>query len=157
MAVRPLVPLLVIAAFAAGCAARPARVLPPAPPPGRAPLTVSVASSLIGVPYRNGGTTPDGFDCSGFTQYVLGQAGFRLPRSVQDQFAAGEAVDRDHVRAGDLVFFAIDGRTVSHVGLAVGRDRFVHAPSSRGFVREESLLVSYWESRFAGARRVAGR
>jgi cell wall-associated NlpC family hydrolase len=152
--VRALLVALAVSAATGACAARTARV----PEPGaEANAAVSAAAGLIGTPYRNGGTTPDGFDCSGFTQYVYREAGIALPRSVQEQFAVGIPVDRDRLRAGDLVFFAIDGQTVSHVGLAVGPDRFVHAPSSRGRVREESIATSYWEPRYAGARRIVAR
>jgi cell wall-associated NlpC family hydrolase len=152
--VRQWASLFVTVLLAGACAARTPRVLPPAPPSTAPPQVVVVAESLIGTPYRTAGTTPDGFDCSGFTQYVYRDAGIALPRSVLEQYALGAPVGRDEIRAGDLVFFAIDGTTVSHVGLAVGPDRFVHAPSSRGYVREESLSISYWDSRFRGARRL---
>jgi cell wall-associated NlpC family hydrolase len=115
---------------------------------------VEVAESLGGTPYRSGGTDPDGFDCSGFVQYVFGQAGVGLPRSVREQQGAGVPVERDEVQAGDLLFFAIDRRTVTHVAIAIGSDSFIHAPSERGVVRAERLSSTYWSSRFAGARRV---
>ncbi len=127
-----------------------------APPPEPAAMDrelVSVARSLVGIRYVNGGTTPAGFDCSGFVRYVFGEVGVTVPRSVGDLAATGERVDRAHLRAGDVVFFAIDGHTISHVGIAVSADTFIHAPSSRGFVREESLNVAYWRTRFAQARR----
>ncbi len=130
---------------------------PPAPPPASGAAVVALARSFVGTPYRNGGTDPGGFDCSGFTRYVFRQLGVALPRGVQEQATAGDRVDRRDLRAGDLVFFAIDGRTVSHVGIVVSADRFVHAPSSRGSVREESLGVAYWQARYAAARRVVRR
>ena len=111
-----------------------------------------VARSLIGAPYRNGSADPVGFDCSGFVQYVFAELGVAVPRSVRDLAAAGERVDRNRLRVGDVVLFAIDGHTVSHVGIVVSDDTFVHAPSSKGRVREESLSLAYWHSRFAGAR-----
>jgi cell wall-associated NlpC family hydrolase len=116
-----------------------------------------IARSLVGAPYRNGGVDPEGFDCSGFVQYVFGELGLAVPRSVRGLEATGERVDRDRLREGDVVLFAIDGRTVSHVGIVVGDDTFVHSPSSRGRVREESLNLAYWHSRFAGARRFVQR
>jgi cell wall-associated NlpC family hydrolase len=127
---------------------------PPAPPPASGATVVALARSLIGTPYRSGGADPRGFDCSGFTQHVFLQLGVALPRTVLEQAAAGNRVDRRDLREGDLVFFAIDGRTVSHVGIVVSADRFVHAPSSRGSVREESLGIAYWQTRYATARRV---
>lgn len=117
----------------------------------------ALARSFVGTPYRNGGADPGGFDCSGFTQYVLAQIGVALPRTVLEQAAIGDRVDRRDLREGDLVFFAIDGRTTSHVGIAVSADQFVHAPSSRGSVRDEWLGAAYWQTRYATARRVVRR
>jgi cell wall-associated NlpC family hydrolase len=131
--------------------------LAPPPPPASGAAVVALARSFIGTPYRNGGADPGGFDCSGFTQYVFAQLGVTLPRIVGEQGNAGDRVHLRDLREGDLVFFAIDGRTISHVGIAVGADRFVHAPSSRGVVREESLSVEYWQTRYATARRVVRR
>jgi cell wall-associated NlpC family hydrolase len=90
-------------------------------------------------------------------RYVFGELGITMPRSVHEQASLGESVDRDDLRPGDLVFFAIDGHTISHVGIAVSADSFIHAPSSRGSVREESLGIAYWRARFAQARRVVRR
>ena len=152
-----LVPLLAVILLT-GCVKRSRPTLPPpAPPPASGATVVALARSFIGTPYRNGGADPGGFDCSGFTQYVFAQHGVALPRTVMEQAAAGNRVDRRDLRQGDLVFFAIDGRTVSHVGIAVSADRFVHAPSSRGSVREESLGIAYWQTRYATARRVVRR
>jgi cell wall-associated NlpC family hydrolase len=106
------------------------------------------------VPYRNGGSDPSGFDCSGFVQYVFAKFGTALPREVRDQYQAGKPIDLDDVAAGDLLFFETVSRGASHVGMAVGDGQFVHAPSSRGVVRVERYSVSYWASRFVGARRV---
>jgi cell wall-associated NlpC family hydrolase len=140
--------------LAAACARRVPPELSPPPEPAPAAFDLaSLARSLVGAPYLNGGTTPAGFDCSGFVKYVFAEAGIAVPRSVREQAVTGRPVDRDHLRPGDVVFFAIDGRTISHVGIVVGADTFVHAPSSRGHVREESLSVTYWRTRFAGARR----
>jgi cell wall-associated NlpC family hydrolase len=73
---------------------------------------------------------------------------------VKDQFEEGREVDADDLRPGDLVFFRTDGRRVSHVGIAIGGDRFVHAPNSRGVVRVESLGSDYWSQHYVGARRI---
>jgi cell wall-associated NlpC family hydrolase len=111
------------------------------------------ATDLLGTPYRNGGSTVEGFDCSGFVQYVFAQHGVRVPRTVRRQSEVGARV-RD-VAAGDLVFFQTEGRGPTHVGIALGPDRFIHAPSSRGVVRVEPFAAPYWSSRFLEARRVA--
>ena len=115
---------------------------------------VGTALDLRGVRYRNGGADPAGFDCSGFTQYVFAQHGVKLPRSVRDQFDRATPVPPGEVRDGDLLFFATDGPAASHVGIAVGGDRFIHAPSTSGVVRVERITARYWSERFVGARRV---
>lgn len=116
-----------------------------------------LAVSLVGVPYRNGGTSPaSGFDCSGLVWYVYRQAaGLSLPRSAPEMARAGWPVEADATRAGDLVFYNTLGRAFSHVGLYVGGGRFVHAPSSGGSVEIVPMHNGYWVRRFSGARRVA--
>lgn len=111
------------------------------------------ALALRGAPYRNGGTTPDGFDCSGFVQYVFSQHGRAVPRETREQFRLGRSVKRSDLEPGDLVFFSTTAPGASHVGIAIGGDQFVHAPSSRGVVRVEHLSAEYWNDRFIGARR----
>jgi cell wall-associated NlpC family hydrolase len=115
---------------------------------------VGTALELRGVPYRNGGADRNGFDCSGFTQYVFAQHGHQLPREVRDQFKTGKSVNREELEPGDLIFFATTEPGASHVGIAVGGDAFVHAPSSTGVVRVERLSSTYWTSRFVGGRRL---
>jgi cell wall-associated NlpC family hydrolase len=110
------------------------------------------ALSLRGVPYRNGGADPSGFDCSGFVWYVFARHGVSLPRTVPAQFGAARPTSGP-VRPGDLVFFSTAGSAASHVGISLGGDEFVHAPSSTGVVRVERLSASYWSRRFLGARR----
>jgi cell wall-associated NlpC family hydrolase len=172
---RRLAPLVTVAALlgAAGCASsgavpRPfpgapvppgAEAAPAAEPPaaGVAILPVPLLATALrfqGVPYRNGGSDPSGFDCSGFVQYVFAQHGLALPREVRDQYRAGVAVDRQAVEPGDLVFFQTVSRGASHVGIALGDGAFVHAPSSRGVVRVERYTTSYWATRWVGARRL---
>ena len=118
------------------------------------PPVVGTALSLQGAPYRNGGTDPSGFDCSGFVAYVFAQQGLALPRSVSEQYSWGRSVSADAVHPGDLVFFSTVAPGASHVGIAVSADEFVHAPSSSGVVRVERLSTPYWNSRFIGIRRV---
>lgn len=142
------------------------RVLPPradtAPAPATSPAEVlsapislvQTALSLRGTPYRNGGSTPDGFDCSGFTQWVFAQHGVRIPRETQEQFRLGADVAPGQQRPGDLVFYRTSGASVSHVGILLGDGSFVHAPSSRGVVRIEQMSLPYWQRRFVGIRRL---
>jgi cell wall-associated NlpC family hydrolase len=114
----------------------------------------STALSLRGAPYRDGGLDPAGFDCSGFVQYVFGQHGVALPREVRQQFRVGRTIAPSALEPGDLVFFTTTAPGASHVGIAIGGDQFVHAPSTRGVVRVEALSADYWSNRFVGARRV---
>ena len=113
------------------------------------------ALSLRGAPYREGGIDPSGFDCSGFVRYVYEQHGVAVPRQVRDQFRIGKIVDREDLEPGDLVFFSTIAPGASHVGIVIGGDQFVHAPSERGVVRVESLSAQYWASRYIGAKRVS--
>lgn len=128
----------------------------PAPSEGSA-IGYSVtgtALELRGAPYRNGGADPSGFDCSGFVQYVFARHGVMVPRQVVDQFRTGKDVTPAQLQAGDLVFFTTVAPGASHVGIALGGDEFVHAPSSTGEVRVEHMSAAYWSTRFVGARRV---
>ena len=118
-------------------------------------LVVRAALELRGVPYRNGGSDLSGFDCSGFTQYVFAQAGRPLPRETREQFLVGVPVSLGEQQPGDLIFFSTTAPGASHVGIALGGDGFVHAPSSRGVVRVESLTLPYWSTRLIGIRRLA--
>jgi cell wall-associated NlpC family hydrolase len=155
--------LLLVATFAGACAtsrAVPRPVPRPAGPAARDRRDVSgralarTALAFEGTPYRAAGSDPSGFDCSGLVQYVFAQYGVAVPRTVQSQFRAGDPIRAGRIQPGDLVFFRVDARDVSHVGIAVGAGRFVHAPSHRGTVRVESLDAPYWAARYAGARRV---
>ena len=116
----------------------------------------SYALSLIGVDYRFGGNSPDqGLDCSGLIRYVFQQAtGISLPRSARDQARVGELISRDNLQPGDLVFFNTRRFQFSHVGLYIGDNRFIHAPSSGGAVEVVNLDNRYWHKAFDGARRI---
>lgn len=116
---------------------------------------LSTAIHFVGTPYRFGGADPsNGFDCSGFVYYVFAQQGVWVPRTVVDQWDGLARVKHKDVRPGDLLFFRTSGRGPTHVGIALGPDRFVHAPNSRGEVRIEPLARRYWSERFLEARRV---
>jgi|SRR5690349_4184422 cell wall-associated NlpC family hydrolase len=129
----------------------------PSPPADGSAIGYSITGTALGLrgtPYRNGGADPSGFDCSGFVQYVFAQHGVIVPRQVIDQFRAGKDVAPAQLLPGDLVFFTTVAPGASHVGIAIGGDEFVHAPSSTGEVRVEHLSAAYWTTRFIGARRV---
>ncbi len=132
--------------------------VPKAPPPASPVVTrnaiVTTALELRGTPYRNGGADPSGFDCSGFVDYVFGRHAILLPRTVAGLAHEGRKVPLRDVMPGDLVFFSTVAPGPSHVGIAISRDRFVHAPSSRGEVRVERLDARYWASRLVAVRRV---
>ncbi len=115
---------------------------------------VERAESFIGVPYRWGGSSPrDGFDCSGFTMAVYRLNGLNLPRSSSAQWTAGSRVGRHQLSKADLVFFATSGGTrISHVGIYVGKDKFIHAPGRSKKIRISSLSNTYFKQRYVGAR-----
>ncbi len=114
------------------------------------------AMGFMGIPYRFGGATPEaGFDCSGFVQYVFRQAaGLVLPRSSFEQIRQGVVVARDELQVGDLVFFNTMRATASHVGIYIGENRFIHAPSRGKTVEIVDITNSYWQARYDGARRL---
>jgi murein DD-endopeptidase len=144
-----------LAAFAlAGCASAP-----PAPtridsPPGAAERAAGHALKMVGRPYRYGGSTPAGFDCSGLVQFSFRQAGVSLPRSTEDQLRTGNRVRISGVRRGDLLFFDEEGKKKSHVAIYLGDGRFVHAPSSGKRVRTDTLDSPYWRKHLSEARRI---
>jgi murein DD-endopeptidase len=126
------------------------------PPPDVTPGVLALASALDlrGIPYRNGGSDPSGFDCSGLVQWVFARHGRTLPREVREQFLVGREVELGQVRAGDLLFFDTGRHGASHVGIALDGQSFVHAPRSNGVVRVERYTSNYWSRRYVGARRV---
>lgn len=111
------------------------------------------ARDLIGTPYRFGGTTPKGFDCSGFVRYNARVAGAELPRTAREQYSATKAVDKEELRPGDLVFFNTRGRGVGHVGIYVGDNKFIHAPNRRKDVEVTSMEDKYYKQRYVRGGR----
>lgn len=114
------------------------------------------ALALTGTPYKFGGTTPaSGFDCSGFVRYVFQQAAnLTLPHGARAISQLGKSIPADQLQPGDLVFYNTLKSTFSHVGIYIGDNRFVHAPSSGGGVHVVDMTDTYWAKRFNGARRI---
>jgi len=153
-----------------GCASQSARLAETETEPAVATVPVvhatDRASSValqalahLGTPYRASGLSPQtGFDCSGLVAYVYREgAGLALPRNTFDLSRMGESVERSDLRPGDLVFYNTQRREYSHVGIYLGEERFIHAPSSGGEVRVENLDADYWVRRYNGARRIIAR
>ncbi|WP_084406210.1 NlpC/P60 family protein [Alkalicoccus chagannorensis] len=113
---------------------------------------IETGKSQLGTPYRWGGTTTRGFDCSGFTQYAFKSVGIDLPRTAAQQYQVGQRVSRSNLQPGDMVFFDTRGGP-THNGIYIGNNQFIHSASSRG-VSIASLSNVYWNPRYIGARRV---
>lgn len=115
---------------------------------------VKIAKEQLGAPYRFGGATPSGFDCSGFIQYVFDKIGIAMPRTASEQYQTGVAVNKEDLLPGDLVFFKDTYKSgISHAGIYIGNDEFISATTSRG-VAIASMSNPYWEPKFAGGKRV---
>jgi cell wall-associated NlpC family hydrolase len=149
-------PLVVTERKVATVAKKGTSSLPPLPKfkEGRPGNSVQeTAQQYLGVPYRFGGATPQGFDCSGFVMYVFQKHGIKLPRTADVQYTIGRIVDKSRLQPGDVVFFTTYEKGASHEGIYLGQERFVHASSSRG-VMISALSEPYWKSRYLGARRM---
>ncbi len=114
----------------------------------------ATAKHFVGTPYKWGGTTPKGFDASGYTQYVYKHSAvnMNLPRTSAEQYKTGTAVKKENLKQGDIVFFKTDGKKVSFSGIYLGNSEFVGA-TSKG-VRIQSLKTKYWKAAYTGAKRV---
>ncbi len=145
-----------------GCASKPQTVdvrpqttlHTPAPAdaiPSARKAVVQTAQNMIGRPYRYGGSGPRAFDCSGLVYFSFSRAGIDVPRTAHQQFNSSRQIHSRKLQPGDLVFFDVGGRKISHVGIYVGAGDFVHAPSSGKRVSVESLDNPYWRDRIIGA------
>jgi len=128
--------------------------VPPSAGAAAASAIVRTAETLLGAPYREGGSLPDGFDCSGLVNYVFARHGIAVPRDVRRQATVGDPVAPAGIRPGDLLFFATTGSGPTHVAIAIDGSRFIHAPKNGAVVRVESLASRYWSTRFLQARRL---
>lgn len=142
--------------FLGGCSSTPSKPLSRASTVDSAPkqTVLRTAHAVLGHPYRYGGRHPrQGFDCSGLVYYTHQQAGVTLPRTSHAQFVASTPVARKALQPGDLVFFRITRRKISHVGIYIGDNRFIHAPSSGKQVTTASMSDPYWAKRFVRGGR----
>jgi cell wall-associated NlpC family hydrolase len=146
----------VLLAALAGCAGAPPSPGPAAvrASPQQAVKATDAAVSMVGKPYRYGGDTPAGFDCSGLVRYSYARAGIEVSRETRSLRSQSMLIRAADLRRGDLVFFDQEGKKFSHVGLYLGDGRFVHAPSSGGRVRIDRLDAEYWQRHFVEARRI---
>ena len=123
------------------------------PVSGNVKEVLTYANTFTGVPYKFGGTTPAGFDCSGYIRYVFQKIGFDMPRQADEQYTVGKKVEKNNLQPGDLVFFETYEPGISHSGIYIGDGQFISATSSSG-VAVADLDDSYWGPRFRGAKRV---
>ena len=123
-------------------------------PQNKVKALIATAKKYIGTPYKFGGTTPKGFDCSGFLQYVFKQHGLTLPRTADEQYKVGKRTKKaSELVPGDLVFFTTYEAGVSHCGIYLGKNEFIHASSSKG-IRIDNLDNSYWKPRYYGGKHI---
>ena len=115
---------------------------------------VAYAKNYLGVKYVYGGSSPKGFDCSGFTVYVFKHFGISLSRTATGQYKYGSSVSKSNLQTGDLVFFKGSGKAIGHVGIYVGGGSFIHASSPGDVVKITSLSDSYYVRNYVGARRI---
>jgi murein DD-endopeptidase len=146
--------VLLIAGLLGGCGSAPVREAPARQiSTGAAYRAVQIARHQLGAPYRYGGDTPRGFDCSGLVYYAYHRAGIDVPRTTRQQLRYARPVAMSRLEPGDLLFFRVSRRKPSHVGIYVGHDRFIHAPSSGKRVSYASLDNPYWSERIVAAGR----
>jgi cell wall-associated NlpC family hydrolase len=161
-----LAALFAVALLASGCSLTRVPDLPPTPPgpppagidqpvpaPTEGERLLGLAEQFVGAPYRYGGNTPEGFDCSGLVVHAHELAGLAVPRTAFEQHAASQVVPESALRPGDLLFFASRRGRVDHVGIYAGDGRFVHAPRRGRPVGYDRLDDRWFQTRFVGAGR----
>ncbi|MDY6968846.1 MAG: C40 family peptidase [Spirochaetota bacterium] len=111
---------------------------------------VRTAKRYLGVKYKNSGSTPFGFDCSGFVMFVYKKNNINLPRRVIDQFNSGKRISLRYAKPGDLVFFKIYSHKISHVGIYIDKNIFIHSPKKGRRVSYAKINNNYWKKRYAG-------
>jgi len=148
---RPLIAAGMVVLFFFGCATAPVKHVS-GYTPDKADKAARVAESMVGRPYKYKGDSPSGFDCSGLVRYSYLAAGLDVPHSTKTLRDGTRSVGRN-MRKGDLLFFNESGGKYSHVGIYLGNNTFVHAPSSGRTVRKDSLQDPYWKKHFLDARR----
>ncbi len=116
----------------------------------------TLAQEQLDKPYQWGGQGPENFDCSGLAYYVYGSLDISLPRVSRDQAKVGQKVSQGQLQPGDLVFFITKGKVINHVGIYIGKSRFIHAPRRYSPVRYDSLNNAWWRRRFQFGRRIQG-
>jgi cell wall-associated NlpC family hydrolase len=156
-----LLAAIVVVLALAGCASSPNRA--PSASTGsikassaadRGDQAAGYALTMVGKPYRYGGSSPQGFDCSGLVLYSYKNAGVALPHGTDKQRSLSRPIKVAELRRGDLLFFNQEGKKYGHVGIYVGSGQFVHAPSSGKSVRSDRLDSAYWKKHLSEARRI---
>jgi cell wall-associated NlpC family hydrolase len=145
----PVLLTLLCALLLAGCASAPRTHAP-----SIGERIAASALAQVGHPYRYGGSTPDGFDCSGLVQFAYLAAGLAVPRTTADQVRAARDVKIGKLAPGDLLFFRIDSRKITHVGIYAGDGRFVHAPQTGSKVEVRTLDDAWYRARLVRAGRI---
>lgn len=112
---------------------------------------VNTAKAYFGAPYKNGGSSPAGFDCSGFSMFIYKKNGLNIPRKALSQYYSGKRITLKSAKPGDLVFFTVRSTQISHVGIYLGDNNFIHSPSSGKSILYASINTPYWKRRYVGA------
>ena len=128
----------------------------PAPAGGLGQQAASLARQQLGKMYQWGGQGPDRFDCSGLVYFVYGNLGVPMPRVSGRQAKMGQEISRQNLEPGDMLYFATSGSSINHVGIYVGKSKFIHAPRKGMPVRTDSLNNGWWRQKYRGARRIKG-